>query len=81
MDPYYQDEQITLFHGDAFDVTPAIEAGSVDAVITDPHTTSAKHSGTTFPTIKNGTTSGLPRRLTRSNQRAHSGSFTRTRLF
>lgn len=36
MDPYYQDEQITLFHGDAFDVTPAIEAGSVDAVITDP---------------------------------------------
>lgn len=36
MDPYYQDGNVTLFHGDAFDVTPTIEAGSVDAVITDP---------------------------------------------
>lgn len=36
MDPYYQDDHVTLYHGDALDVIPTIDGGSVDAVITDP---------------------------------------------
>jgi len=34
MKPYYQDSAVTIYHGDSFDVIPALE--SVDAVITDP---------------------------------------------
>jgi site-specific DNA-methyltransferase (adenine-specific) len=32
--PYYQDESVTLYHGDCRDVLPTIE--SVDAMVTDP---------------------------------------------
>ena len=35
-EPYYQDESVTLWHGDALDVLPTIPAGSVDACVTDP---------------------------------------------
>jgi site-specific DNA-methyltransferase (adenine-specific) len=31
--PYYEDEAVTLYHGDAFDLLPSLHA---DAVITDP---------------------------------------------
>jgi DNA modification methylase len=34
--PYYEAGGITIYHGDALDVLPEIEPGSVDAVITDP---------------------------------------------
>jgi site-specific DNA-methyltransferase (adenine-specific) len=33
---YYEDERTTLYHGDALDVLPQIEARSVDVVLTDP---------------------------------------------
>lgn len=36
MDPYYQDESVTLFHGSALDVTRAMPDGSVDCVVTSP---------------------------------------------
>lgn len=38
MTPYYRDSRVVLFHGDAFDVLPALieRAVRVDAVITDP---------------------------------------------
>lgn len=34
--PYYEDDLVTLYHGDALRVLPELDAGTVDAVITDP---------------------------------------------
>lgn len=34
--PYYQSDRVTLYHGDCLAILPTLEAGSVDAVITDP---------------------------------------------
>lgn len=34
--PYYEDEWVTLFHGDCRDVLPTIERSVVDLVLTDP---------------------------------------------
>jgi len=36
MSPYYQDDAVTIYHGDALDLLPTLPTGSVDAVITDP---------------------------------------------
>ena len=36
MDPYYQDENVTLLHGRAFDVARAMPDDSVDCVVTSP---------------------------------------------
>lgn len=36
MTPYYQDESVTLYHGDALAVLRDLPDGSVDALITDP---------------------------------------------
>jgi site-specific DNA-methyltransferase (adenine-specific) len=36
MQPYYEQDGITIYHGDARDVLPILEAGSVDVVVTDP---------------------------------------------
>lgn len=34
--PYYQDDQVTLYHGDAFDVATRLEDGSADCIVTSP---------------------------------------------
>jgi predicted methyltransferase len=34
--PYYQDDAVTLYHGRAEDVLPALPAASVDLLFTDP---------------------------------------------
>src|SRR5690606_10083923 len=34
--PYYSDDSVTLYHGDALDILPTIAAGSVDLCVTDP---------------------------------------------
>src|SRR5690554_6828943 len=34
--PYYQDEHLTLHHGDALDVLRRMDAGSVDCIVTSP---------------------------------------------
>lgn len=34
--PYYQDEWVTLYHGDCRDVAPDLTPGSVDLLLTDP---------------------------------------------
>ena len=34
--PYYEDEWVTLYHGDAFDVLPTLAPETVDALLTDP---------------------------------------------
>ena len=36
IEPAYQSENVTLYLGDCLDILPTLEAGSVDAVITDP---------------------------------------------
>ena len=36
MTPYYADDLVTLYHGDALEVLPTITAGTAHAVITDP---------------------------------------------
>ena len=36
MTPYYDDGQITIYHGDCRDVMPTLEEGCVDLVLTDP---------------------------------------------
>jgi len=35
-EPYYSDDLVTLYHGDALEVLPSIRSASVNAVITDP---------------------------------------------
>ena len=34
--PYYQDESVTIYHGDCRDILPLLEPNSVDLVLTDP---------------------------------------------
>jgi DNA modification methylase len=36
MEPYYADESVTLYHGDALAILRELPDTSVDAVITDP---------------------------------------------
>jgi DNA methylase len=36
MEPYWSDGQVTLYQGDCLDVLAGMEAGSVDAIVTDP---------------------------------------------
>lgn len=43
MEPYYQDESVTLYHGDCQEVMAGMEEQSVTAVITDPPYTERTH--------------------------------------
>ncbi len=36
MKPYYDQDGITIYHGDCRDVLPMLDAASIDAVVTDP---------------------------------------------
>lgn len=36
MTPYYQDDLVTLWHGDSLVVMPTLPAASVDSIVTDP---------------------------------------------
>lgn len=36
MKPYYQDDAVTLYHGDCRDVAPSVPTGGVDFLLTDP---------------------------------------------
>lgn len=36
MKPYFQDEAVTLYHGDCREVLPTLADGSIDLVLTDP---------------------------------------------
>lgn len=42
-DPYYQDDQVTLYHGDCLEVMASMPGCSVDCVITDPPYTERTH--------------------------------------
>lgn len=47
MTPYYQDEYVTIYHGDARDAASVLEEGSVDLLLTDPPYGMAFQSGRT----------------------------------
>jgi len=34
--PYYSDDLVTIYHGDALDILPTIRGSSIDLVVTDP---------------------------------------------
>ena len=36
MQPYYQDEYVTLYNADTLQILPQLEPGTIDAIITDP---------------------------------------------
>lgn len=36
MTPYYQDDAVTIYHGDCREILPQLEQNSIDTVITDP---------------------------------------------
>jgi len=36
MDPYYSDDSVTIYHGEALSILTRLNAGTVDAVVTDP---------------------------------------------
>lgn len=42
--PYYQDEHVTLYHGDCLEVLSRMSAETVSAVITDPPYAERTHS-------------------------------------
>ena len=35
-EPVFQDDAVTVYHGDCFDILPTLPTGSVSAVVTDP---------------------------------------------
>lgn len=45
--PYYQDDSVTLYHGDCRDVMPSLPPGSVDLLCTDPPYAAAAATVTT----------------------------------
>lgn len=44
MTPYYQDDSVTLYHGDCRDVLPQLDSGVAQHVITDPPYSEKVHS-------------------------------------
>ena len=45
MKPYYQDDRVTLYHGDCREVLAGMADRSVDCVITDPPYDARTHRG------------------------------------
>lgn len=63
--PYYQDELVTLYHGDCREITPRFDDQSVDCVITDPPYSAKTHEATRTNNTAHG----------RRGNRVLSGSF------
>jgi len=49
MTPYYEDEWVTLYHGDAREFLPSMSGGAVAAVLTDPPYTERTHTKARTP--------------------------------
>lgn len=54
LEPYYQDDLVTLYHGDAFEYLAAAEDRSVDCVITDPPFDARTHAMARSNNASNG---------------------------
>lgn len=54
--PYYQDDLVTLYHGDSWEILPQIPAASVDLILTDPPYNVTEING------RDGTTPGKTKR-------------------
>ena len=70
MKPYYEHAGITIYHGDALDILPKIEA--VDVVVTDPPFASDVYLKLRSPNTHEG--SGTPMRLGIRNHQYSNGS-------
>ena len=68
MTPYYEEDGVTIYHGDALFVLPQLEAESVDLVATDPPYSSggAMRSDRTVSTVQ---------KYVRSDTQAHRPEF------
>lgn len=51
MRPYYEDDAVTLYHGDCREVLPTMADQSIDCVITDPPYSDATHKGARTRTV------------------------------
>jgi len=61
--PYYQDDSVTLYHGDCLDVIAELPDASVDAVVTDPpyDLTAGKKGGTGVASLNPNSPAGRSR--------------------
>ena len=58
--PYYQDDDVTLYHGDALDILPTLGDRSVTCVITDPPYTERTHTNARKRVLGNTIRDGIP---------------------
>ena len=45
MKPYYEQDGITIYHGDCREILPTLDTGSIDLVLTDPPYSEEVHAG------------------------------------
>jgi site-specific DNA-methyltransferase (adenine-specific) len=53
--PYYQDDAVTIYHGDSREILPSLDAESIDLILTDPPYNVSERNGrdhTTVGTLK-----------------------------
>ena len=49
MKPYYQDDAVTIYHGDCLEIMPSLLEESIDLLWSDPPYGHGNHEGTCRP--------------------------------